>query len=71
MPDRLRSVRIRITVAATLVTGIAVLAAGSWLVHTVEISLTNRLHNAAHDRLAATCAPPSRRAAPPTTSTSP
>jgi signal transduction histidine kinase len=37
----LRSVRVRITLAATLVTGVAVLLAGSWLVRTVERSLTD------------------------------
>jgi signal transduction histidine kinase len=58
MPDRLRpirylnSVRVRITVVATLVTGVAVLLAGTWLSNSVESSLTSRLHNAAEARLA-------------------
>jgi signal transduction histidine kinase len=57
MPDRLRpirflnSVRVRITVVATLVTGVAVLLAGTWLSNSVESSLTSRLHDAAQARL--------------------
>src|SRR5579862_8738351 len=57
MPDRLRrlrylnSVRVRITVVATLVTGVAVLLAGTWLSNSVETSLKNRLHAAAEARL--------------------
>jgi signal transduction histidine kinase len=46
-------VRVRITLAATLVTGVAVLLAGSWLVRTVEGSLTDQLRDAGRDRLAA------------------
>jgi signal transduction histidine kinase len=58
MPDRLRpfrflnSVRVRITVVATLATGVAVLLAGAWLSNSVETSLTSRLHDAAQARLA-------------------
>jgi signal transduction histidine kinase len=48
----LRSVRLRITVAATVVTGLAMLGAGAWLLHTVDSSLTTRLHNAVDERLA-------------------
>lgn len=51
--DGLRSVRVRITLAATLVTGVAVLLAGSWLVRTVEGSLTDRLDDDARARLEA------------------
>jgi signal transduction histidine kinase len=47
----LRSVRLRITVVATLVTGVAMLAAGAWLLHTVERSLTHRLHTSVSERL--------------------
>jgi signal transduction histidine kinase len=46
-------VRVRITLVATLVTGLAVLVAGSWLVRTVERSLTDRQENVALDRLEA------------------
>jgi signal transduction histidine kinase len=53
MPDWLRSVRLRITLVATLVTGVAVLLAGTWLVHTVEQSLTDRVKSSAEDRIAA------------------
>ena len=53
MPERLRSVRVRITLVATVVTGVAVLLAGSWLVRTVEDSLTDRVHTDASARLAA------------------
>jgi signal transduction histidine kinase len=51
--EALRSVRVRITLTATLVTGVAVLLAGSWLVRTVEGSLTDQLRDAGRDRLAA------------------
>ena len=47
----LRSVRLRITVVATLVTGVAMLAAGAWLLHTVERSLTQRLYSSVDVRL--------------------
>jgi signal transduction histidine kinase len=47
-----RSVRVRITLAATLVTGVAVLLAGTWLVHTVEGSLTSSLRTEGQSRLA-------------------
>jgi signal transduction histidine kinase len=53
MAERLRSVRVRITIVATVVTGVAVLLAGSWLVRTVEDSLTDRVHTDASTRLAA------------------
>ncbi|MGH9273203.1 MAG: ATP-binding protein [Acidimicrobiales bacterium] len=51
--DTLRSVRVRITLAATLVTGVAVLLAGSWLVRTVEGSLTDSLRDDGRARLEA------------------
>jgi len=47
----LRSVRVRITLTATLVTGVAVLLAGSWLVRTVDRSLTDRLRSEGATRL--------------------
>jgi len=47
----LRSVRVRITLTATLVTGVAVLLAGSWLVRAVDDSLTNRLRDEGANRL--------------------
>jgi signal transduction histidine kinase len=48
----LRSVRVRIMLSATLVTALAVLLAGSWLVRTVEGSLTDQVRNDGRDRLA-------------------
>jgi signal transduction histidine kinase len=53
MVEGLRSVRVRITLVATVVTALAVLLAGSWLVRTVEDSLTDRVHTDAAARLAA------------------
>jgi signal transduction histidine kinase len=52
-PTRLRSVRVRITLLATVVTGVAVAVAGLWLVRAVEGSLTSRLRSADRDRLEA------------------
>lgn len=49
---RLWSVRLRITLVATLVTGMAVLLASTWLVDSVRDSMTDRLQGAAGDRLA-------------------
>lgn len=49
----LGSVRARITLTATLVTAAAVLLAGSWLVRTVEESLTDRARAQGQDRLTA------------------
>lgn len=48
----LRGVRVRITLAATLVTGVAVLLAASWLIRTVERSLMERVREDGQDRLA-------------------
>ncbi len=42
MRERLRSVRLRLTLAAAVVTAIAVAVAGSWLVRTVDGSLRDR-----------------------------
>ena len=42
MAERLRSVRVRLTLAAAVVTAVAVLLAGVWLVHTVDGSLRDR-----------------------------
>ena len=44
---------LRITLVATLVTGIAVFLASSWVVDTVRESMTDRLHSTASDQLAA------------------
>jgi signal transduction histidine kinase len=52
MPELLRGVRVRITLVATLVTGVAVLLAGAWLVRTVEDSQIDRLHSVAERKLA-------------------
>jgi len=49
--QRLRGVRVRLTLAATLVTGLALLGAGVWLVRTVERSMTDELEQAAQERL--------------------
>ncbi len=46
-----RTVRVRLTLAATLVTAVAVLGAGAWLVRTVEQSMTDELEEAAQERL--------------------
>jgi signal transduction histidine kinase len=51
MAERLRSVRLRITLAATLVTGLAMLLAGTWLVRSVEQSQIDRLRTVAEGRL--------------------
>lgn len=40
---RARSVRLRLTLVATLVAAVAVVAAGLWLVHAVESTMSNRL----------------------------
>src|SRR5215207_4931374 len=48
---RLWSVRLRITLAATLVTGVAVFLASSWLVATVRDSMTDRVQSSASDQL--------------------
>lgn len=48
----MRSVRVRVTLAATLVTGVAVLLAGMWLVRTVERSLTDSVRTEGQSRLA-------------------
>ena len=53
MRERLGGVRLRITLVATLVTGLAVLVASSWLLRTVDHTLTNNLHSQAEERLAA------------------
>ena len=50
--DALRSVRVRITLTATIVTGIAVLLAGSWLVRTVEGSIEDRIRTDEAARIA-------------------
>jgi signal transduction histidine kinase len=51
MVERLRSVRVRITLVATVVTGVAVVLAGLWLVHAVESSLTSSVQTTAEERL--------------------
>jgi signal transduction histidine kinase len=51
VPPPLRTVRVRITLLATVVTGVAVLLAGLWLVDAVEGSLTDRLRDADRARL--------------------
>jgi signal transduction histidine kinase len=53
VPPPLRTVRVRITLLATIVTGLAVLLAGLWLVDAVEGSLTDRLRDADRERLLA------------------
>lgn len=52
MAERLRSVRVRLTLAATIVTGAAVVLAGLWLVHTVDGSLRDRQRDQDAQRLA-------------------
>ena len=42
MPERWRTVRVRLTLAATVVAGLVVLLAGLWLVRTVDSSLRDR-----------------------------
>jgi signal transduction histidine kinase len=49
--ERLGSVRLRITLVAMLVTGIAVYVAGAWLVDSVRESMTSRLHSNASEQL--------------------
>lgn len=53
MPDWLRSVRVRITLVATVVTGAAVVLAGAWLVDTVEGTLNDDVRATTEERLAA------------------
>jgi signal transduction histidine kinase len=53
MRERLGSVRLRITLVAMVVTGIAVYAAGAWLVSSVSDAMTSRVHSTATDQLAA------------------
>jgi signal transduction histidine kinase len=53
MPERLGSVRLRITLVAMVVTGIAVWVAGAWLVDSVSDAMTSRLHSNASDQVAA------------------
>ncbi|MDQ2648912.1 MAG: hypothetical protein M3Z03_05110, partial [Actinomycetota bacterium] len=53
MPEWLRSVRVRITLVATVVTGVAVVVAGLWLVRTVEGSLTDNVESATAERITA------------------
>jgi signal transduction histidine kinase len=50
---RLRGVRVRITVMATLITGLAVFLAGAWLTGAVERSLINSIRDADHAQLVA------------------
>jgi signal transduction histidine kinase len=51
MRDRLRTVRVRLTLAATVVTGLVVLLTGLWLVRTVDGSLRDRQHDQDVQRL--------------------
>ena len=51
MADRLRTVRVRLTLAATVVTGVAVLIAGLWLVRTVDSSLRDQQRSQDAQRL--------------------
>ena len=51
--ERLGSVRIRITLMATLITALAVFAAGTWLTRAVERSLINSIRDADQAQLAA------------------
>lgn len=51
MADRLRSVRVRLTLVATVVTGVAVLLAGLWLVRTVDSSLRDQQRSQDAQRL--------------------
>jgi signal transduction histidine kinase len=51
MRERLGSVRLRITLVAMVVTGIAVYVAGAWLVDSVRESMTSRLHTTAAEQL--------------------
>ncbi|MEQ1788201.1 MAG: histidine kinase dimerization/phospho-acceptor domain-containing protein, partial [Acidimicrobiales bacterium] len=49
----MRGVRVRITLLATLVTGVAVLLTGAWIVDAVDSSLTDRVRDADRARLEA------------------
>jgi signal transduction histidine kinase len=51
MRERLGSVRLRITLVAMVVTGIAVYLAGAWLVASVRDSMTSRVHSTAAEQL--------------------
>ena len=51
MPIILRGVRVRITLLATIVTGVAVLVAGTWVTRAVEATLTDNLRDADQARL--------------------
>jgi signal transduction histidine kinase len=53
MRERLGSVRLRITLVAMVVTGIAVYVAGAWLVDSVSDAMTSRLRSNASDQVAA------------------
>jgi signal transduction histidine kinase len=53
MGERLRTVRVRITLVATVVTGLAMLVAGTWLVRSVEQSQIDQVHDVAKRRLEA------------------
>jgi signal transduction histidine kinase len=53
VPVRLRSVRVRITLLATVLTAVAVLLAGLWLTRAVEDSLTGNVRDADRARLSA------------------
>ena len=52
MPERFRTVRVRLTVAATVVAALVVLLAGLWLVRTVDGSLRDRQKTQDIQRLA-------------------
>jgi signal transduction histidine kinase len=52
MPDRWRTVRVRLTLAAVVVAGLVVLLAGLWLVRTVDGSLRDRQRDQDVQRLA-------------------
>jgi signal transduction histidine kinase len=52
MPDRWRTVRVRLTLASTVVAGLVVLLAGFWLIRTVDASLRERQRDQDTQRLA-------------------
>lgn len=52
MADRLRTVRVRLTLVATMVTGVAVLLAGLWLIRAVDTSLRDQQRSQDAQRLA-------------------
>ena len=52
MPERWRTVRVRLTVSAVIVTGLVVLVAGFWLVRTVDSSLRDQQRDQDVQRLA-------------------